>query len=196
MSDTRRKVVLQGMTDIIFDRYPGSNDTKLEPWQKLYIHPEDQETICLPFLNIMSFLSAQNTLSAPKRLLDPRKFKAFCYAALSFVTIQPQFIPFTRNGEPIKFGKLSNGVDPSSGVYIHYSVARLEKGIPNPKERPALPLPWELSFELTLMENSELQEQQLLNIIEKGGLALGLGTFRGIFGKFKVLAWEPIKEKK
>ena len=100
-----RKVQIRGLTDIMFDRYPGDNDTKLEPWQKLYLAGESGRTICLPSANIMSFLSAQNTDSAPKRLLDSRKYKAFALACGSFVTIGPRMIPFLRDGQPIEFGK-------------------------------------------------------------------------------------------
>lgn len=185
-----RKVQIRGLTDIMFDRYPGDNDTKLEPWQKLYLAGEDGRTICLPSANIMSFLSAQNTDSAPKRLLDSRKYKAFALACGSFVTIQPRMIPFMREGEPIKFGKFVGEEDAESGVYIDRRVARLEKGIPNPKVRPVLPMPWELHFTLSLLPNKQIQEQQLLNVVTEGLLCLGLGTFRGQFGKAEVLLWE------
>jgi hypothetical protein len=53
-----RKVTLVGLTDIMFDRYPGDNDTKLEPHQKFYLEPGASRVIGLPSLNIMSFLSA------------------------------------------------------------------------------------------------------------------------------------------
>lgn len=186
----RRTVHLRGLTDIMFDRYPGDNDTKLEPWQKLYLGGEDGRTICLPSANIMSFLSAQNTDSAPKRLLDSRKYKAFALACGSFVTIDPRMIPFVRDGQPIRFGKLVDETDPESGVYILRHVARLEKGIPNPKVRPVLPRPWELRFSLTLFPNKQLQEQQLLNTFTEGLLCLGLGTFRGQYGKAEVTLWD------
>jgi hypothetical protein len=75
-------------------------------------------------------------------------------------------------------------------VYIDRRVARLEKGIPNPKVRPALPTPWELSFQLTLLPNREIQETQLVNVFQEGLLCLGLGTFRGQFGKAEVVLWE------
>lgn len=184
----KRRVVLEGVTDIMFDRYAGDNNTKLEPWQKLYLNKE--ENICLPNLNVVSFLSAHNTSSAPKRLMDARKFKSVANACLSFVTITPTSLLFKRNGKPIKFGKLENGVDLQSGVYIHHSVARLDKGIPNPKERPALPLPWSLEFNLSIWPNKEIQEQQIINLFEVGGRAIGLGTFRGVFGKFIVKRWD------
>jgi hypothetical protein len=192
-SGTREKIVrqvrLRGLTPIMFDRYPGDNDTKLEPWQKLYLGGEAGRTICLPSDNIMSFLSAQNTDSAPKRLLDSRKYKNFTQACGSFVTIGPEMIPFLREDEPIVFGKFVGERDELSGVYIDRRVARLEKGIPNPKVRPVLPLPWDLSFTLTILPNRLIQEQQILNIVTEGMIALGLGSFRGRYGKSEVVGW-------
>jgi hypothetical protein len=197
-----RKVVLCGLKEMMFDRYPGDNNTKLEPWQKLYFEPGDSKAIGLPATNIMSFLSAHNTNSAPKRLRDKRKFKDICNACLSFVSIEPDFIPIVRGvefdedgtvtstGEPVRFGRLLDDRDPMSGIYIARHVARLDKGIPNPKERPVLPLPWALCFNLTLFPNREVKEQDILNLFEEGGRAIGLGTFRGPYGKFRVAAWE------
>lgn len=186
----KRTVHIRGLTDIMFDRYPGDNDTKLEPWQKLYLGGQEGRTICLPSANIMSFLSAQNTDSAPKRLLDSRKYKQFALACGSFVSIGPHMIPFLRDGQPIVFGKFVNETDVESGVYIDRRVARLEKGIPNPKVRPVLPLPWELRFNLTMFPNKQIQEQQLMNVVTEGLLCLGLGTFRGQFGKAELILWE------
>jgi len=188
--DITRQVILEGVADIMFDRYAGDNKTKLEVYQRLYFSREDGRTLVLPALNIKSFLSAQNTTSAPKRLLPSKQYKEAAHAALSYVIISPMEIPFLRDGKPITFGKFKGDVDPDSGVYIHRSVARLKDGIPNPKERPTLPVPWALAFTLTIMANDELQEQQLVNLIQNGGRALGLGTFRGVFGKFRIAKWE------
>ncbi len=185
-----RKVKLCGLTDLMFDRYAGDNETKLEPWQKLYFIPGDTKAIGIPALNIMSFLSAHNTNSAPKRLRDSRKFKKICDACLSYVSINPSFIPILRNGKPIIFGKFDRDVDATSGIYIHYAVARLDKGVPNPKLRPVIPLPWEIEFDFRLFPNKEIKEQEIQNLFEDGGGALGLGTFRGVFGKFCVEKWE------
>jgi hypothetical protein len=185
-----RSVSIDGITDVMFDRYPGDNQTVLEAWQKLYFDPANDRHLVLPSQNLMSFLSAQNTDSAPKRLLDARTYKKTALACLSFVTIGPAYIPFLRDGKPVAFGRFEGDRDPESGVYIHRSVARLEKGIPNPKVRPVLPLPWSLAFTITIYPNPHLQEQQLINIFEGGGIALGIGTFRGQFGKFRVASWE------
>lgn len=184
-----RSITLCGITDIMFDRYAGDNKTQLEPYQKLYFQP-GSKVIGLPALNIMSFLSAHNTNSAPKRLRDARQFKKIANACLSFVQIRQSFIPFTRNGEVIEFGQFVDDMDAKSGMYVHRAVARLDKGIPNPKERPTLPAPWELSFDMMLYPNKEIKEVEIQNLFEDGGRALGLGTFRGVFGKFYVARWE------
>ena len=184
-----RRIVLCGTKPIMFDRYAGDNNTKLESWQKFYFQPNSR-VIGLPGINIMSFLSAHNTNSAPKRLRDKRKYKDIANAILSFFEISEEFIPLTRNGKEIEFGKFDQDQDALSGAYVHRAVARLDKGIPNPKERPVVPLPWEISFTGTLYPNREIKEQEILNLFEEGGRALGLGTFRGMFGKFTVKTWE------
>jgi hypothetical protein len=184
-----KNVELTGLTDIMFDRYPGDNNTKLEAHQKLYLSPDAAQHIGLPALNIMSFLSAHNTNSAPKRLRDKRKYKDLANAMLSFVSIREQFIPFLRDGKPISLGKFDGDRDPLSGCYIHRSVARLDKGIPNPKVRPVLPLAWSLKFTVDIFANREIKEQDIINLFDEGGRAIGLGTFRGVFGKFRVEEW-------
>ena len=185
-----REVTLTGITEIMFDRYPGDNNTKLEAHQKLYFAPGTSKVIGIPALNIVSFLTAHNTNSAPKRLRDKRKYKDLANAILSFTSIRQPFIPLLRDGKPIVFGKMDGDKDPLSGVYVHRSVARLDKGIPNPKVRPVLPLDWSLDFTLDIFPNREIKEADILNLVEEGGRALGLGTFRGVFGKFVVSRWE------
>ena len=186
-----RKIELTGITDIMFDRYPGDNRTQLEAWQKVYLIPNTR-TLCIPSLNIISALTAENTNSFPRVLLDPRKYKTFCRAILSYTSISEAYLPILNDkGSPIQLGtNLEGDRDPVSGVYIHRTVARLKDGIPNPKVRPVLPAPWKLRFEMTLFPNSAFQEQELRNIISQGGLAVGLGTFRGAFGKFEITRWE------
>jgi hypothetical protein len=184
-----RQIKLVGLTDIMFDRYPGDNNTKLETHQKMYLQPGDSRVIGLPSLNIMSFLTAHNTNSAPKRLRDKRKYKDIANACLSFVSIRENFIPLTRKGKNIVLGKIENDRDELSGVYVGYHVARLDKGVPNPKVRPILPLEWELDFTLQLFPNREIKEIDVQSLFEEGGMAIGLGTFRGVFGKFRVERW-------
>lgn len=185
---TERKVKLVGTMEMMFDRYAGDNKTQLPVEAKMYFM-KDNKTLCLPAINILSFLSAKNTTSVAK-LVGGKAYKGTADAMLSYVTINPQFIPITRNGQPIVFNYFTNGRDDEAGIYVHRSVARLDKGIPNPKERPVVELPWELEFNLCLIKNDVVDETLLQTAFIKGGLALGLGTFRGLFGKFRVEAWD------
>ena len=181
---TIRSVTVCGLRPIMFDRYAGSNNEQLAPMDKVYLSQQDKKTLVYPAVNVLSFLSSQNTESAPQRLLG-KKWKTVAKAALSFVDVDPLEIPFVRNGEVLT---LEN-----SGVYIAFHVARIKKGmltIPNPKERPVLPLPWELSFKITLMDNPDLTESILKRLFVEGGIAIGWGTFRGVYGKFEVVRWE------
>ena len=191
LEQARRRVTFTGLGEVMFDRYAGDNKTRLEWSQKIYLGT-DSKTVCLPALNIMSLLTAHNTNSAPKRLRDKREYKDLCNACLSFLLINPGYIPFTRNGKTIEVGKFEADRDPKSGMYLHRAVARLDKGIPNPKERPVLPLPWELSFDLTILPNKEIQEQEIVNLLQDAGRAIGIGTWRGLFGKFSVTQWDEI----
>lgn len=191
----RRKVCLTGLTDLMFDRYPGDNQTKLDWFQKVYLTP-GTSVISLPATNIVSFLSSHNTNSAPKRLRDKRKYKDIANACLSFCIITNEdggnYIPIIRNDKPIELGNVpaNQEVEQQSGIYLHRSVARLDKGIPNPKERPVLPMPWQIKFSLQILPNKEIKEQEIKNLFSDGGLAVGLGTYRGVFGKFIVTEWE------
>ncbi len=200
-SDTRletvtRRVMLKGITPIMFDRYAGDNNTRLEWNQKIYLRP-GTPNLCLPTLNLVSLFTAHNTNSAPKRLRDKRVYKSICNAILSFVSFSdingdPETILFTRYGRPIEVGTFNESTDQSSGIYLHRAVARLDKGIPNPKERPVLPLPWSLEFDLTIYPNKEVKEAEIMNLLSEGGMAIGLGTFRGVFGKFEIEKWGPV----
>ena len=192
MSGTHSYVfTFTGITPVMFDRYAGDNTTKLPWYDKVYVIPGTR-ILCLPTSNLTSFLTAQNTASAPKRLRDVRKYKKICSACLSYTMFQSvegnmQYIPFLRNGEPIILGEINDkDVDEVSGMYVDRRVARLEKGIPNPKERPVLPTPWELTFRLTLLKNNEINIQEIQSLFTEGGIAIGLGTYRGVFGKFSV----------
>lgn len=178
-------VTLTGYRPIMFDRFPGSLKTAdaLEPMEKLYT---EGENLIFPAENILSFLSSQSTESAPKRIMG-RGWQAIARAALSFVDINPGSIPIRRNGNNLT-------VD-NAGVRIHHAVARVKKGqlsIPSPKARPVIDDPWELNFTLTLFENKELNVATLKKLFNEGGTAIGLGTYRGVYGKFLVSMWQEI----
>ncbi len=185
---TERTVTLTGYMPLMFDRYPGDNKTQLQPEAKMYFLP-DKKTICLPAINLSSFLSATNTTSVAK-LIGGKASKDLAAALLSYVQFIPSLIPITRQGSPIIFDRFVNDRDETSGIYVDRRVARLARGVPNPKVRPVVDLPWEITFTLKFFKNVTFDETLLRTAFDRGGEALGLGTYRGLFGKFTVTQWE------
>jgi hypothetical protein len=183
-----RTVRLEGFTPIMFDRYAGDNTTQLPPEQKMYFL-QDKKTLCIPAANISSFLSAKNTSSVAK-VMGGRAYKKLAEALLGYVLISPMQIPLYRDGESIVFNGFISDVDKVADIYVDRRVARLKDGIPNPKARPVVNLPWEITFTLRLLKNDMVSETMLKSFFEKGGAAIGLGTYRGVFGKFVVVQWE------
>jgi len=102
-------------------------------------------------------------------------------------------VPILRNGTPIEFTEFIDGHDKAAGIHVEYHVARLDKGIPNPKERPVIELPWSMEFNVTLFNNPVVDENLLKEAFVRGGLQLGFGTFRGVYGKFSVDGWELVE---
>ena len=180
-------IQLNGLTPIMFDRYPGDIKTTLEPGQMLYFAAGSKQLI-LPSANLYSFLTAVNTTSAPKAIYP--RWKAVCLAVSAYVAILDSEIPFLRDGKPIVFHGFKNGRDEKAKMYVHYAVARTEKATPNSKKRPVLELPWSLSFRLKLFENNEIDMRTLRDLFEIGGYKVGFGTWRGLFGKFVVDQWQ------
>ena len=176
-----RNVTLTGIRPIMFDRYSGSMKEQLSPQDKVYRSSENPKNLILPMVNIQSFLSAQNTESAPQRVIG-RGWKVIAKAALTFVDITPMEIAIMKDDIPAT-------VD---DIIIDHRKAIIKKGqlsIPSDKERPVLITPWSISFQLTLYKNPDLNENILRRLFDDGGIQIGLGTFRGAFGKFEVTQW-------
>lgn len=180
IKSTMFTATLTGIRPILFDRYGGDNKTKLDVMDKGYRN--DAGEYGIPVLNVFSMLSAQNTPSVAKRFYG-KQSREVALGVQSFVNIEaigddPLFAVIKAgDGTTYKAG------DPRIKVVNH--VARLDKGVPNPKERPMLPTGWSVVFRFELQENVMLNEATLRRMIEQGGI-LGLGTFRPIFGRYSV----------
>jgi len=178
-------VGLSGIAPIMFDRYPGDNQTILPPEKKFYFG-NDGKSLVFPSANLMSFLTAENTKSAPKVLFESKEYKKICMANAAFVAISPFEIPLTADGKQIVFEGWNDK------IHVLSNVARV-KGIPHPLERPYVDIPWELEFTIYYTENKTVSERMLQDIFVQGGIRVGLGTFRPIYGKFVVTKWEEIE---
>jgi hypothetical protein len=119
-------------------------------------------------------------------VIGGKQYKDLAAAFLGYVQFNPSLIPITRNGEQITFNGFTDDRDNKAGIYIDRRVARLAKGVPNPKVRPVIELPWELAFTLRFIKNGTFDETLLRLAFDRGGESLGIGTYRWLFGKFTV----------
>lgn len=179
MSDsTIIRVRLDGQRPLIFDRYAGDNNTQLPLYEKVYRNQEGQLTI--PAINLYSMLVAENTKSVCRQYMG-KKGRSIALAIAGFTNITPDEILILGEGDhPIPYlGEMTPGLKPC------YHVARLKGGIPNPKERPQLSLPWALVFQVEYMRNQDCPIAVLETCFRMGG-NLGLGTFRPFFGRYQL----------
>jgi hypothetical protein len=177
------QVVLQGLRPLMFDRYAGDNKTQLPVEEKMYLTHNMQ--LIMPAINVQSLLAAENTKSVCRQFFG-RQGKTVALGIASYTQIEPFEIPILDDEGPIIF----SGFDDQ--IYIHQAVARLAKGVPNPKERPTLRTPWQLEFTVSYITNEHCTENNLRQAFDMGGI-LGLGTFRPYYGRYRLAKWQETK---
>lgn len=103
----------------------------------------------------------------------------------AYTSITPFDIPIEDDNGPIKF----DGWNEQIKAVQH--VARLSKGVPNPKHRPVLSLPWKIEFNVEYVVNTYCTLENLKQAFNWGGIA-GVGTFRPYFGRYELTEWKEI----
>ena len=108
----------------------------------------------------------------------------------------PQQIPILDgDGEQIQFNGFKKNavgkmVDKSAGLWVDETLPRVKGGVvPNPnKRRPTLRKPWTMRFQLSIFElaGSDVTVELVENYLRRGGLMIGVGTHRPMFGRFVV----------
>jgi hypothetical protein len=167
---------LIGVRPLMFDRYAGDNSTQLPVHEKMYL--DQDRRLTLPAVNLFSMLCAENTKSVCRQFFG-KNGKTIGLGMASYVTITPFEIPICDENGPIVFTGFNKQ------VYEHRTVARLAKGVPNPKHRPVVAMPWNLQFTLQYIENKYCSLENLRQALTMGGM-LGVGTFRPFFGRYEV----------
>lgn len=172
-------VQLTGLRPLMFDRYAGDNNTKLQPHEMMYL--DAQQRLTIPAINLYSMLCAENTKSVCRQFLG-KAGKTIALGIAGYTTIDPFDILIEDDSGPVTF-KGYNGQ-----IYINHAVARLPKGIPNPKARPTLALPWKIDFDVRYVDNKFCTLENLRQAFQMGG-SLGIGTFRPFFGTYELTEW-------
>lgn len=173
-------VRLEGLRPLMFDRYAGDNVTQLPTAERMYL-TQDMGLV-MPALNILSLLVAENTKSVCRQFFG-RQGKTIALGISSYTTIDPFEIPIMDGSGQVFFTGWNGQISQ------HDAVARLKGGIPNPKRRPVLALPWHLEFSVEYIENKYCTLENLRQAFDMGG-TLGLGTFRPVFGRYELAGWK------
>ena len=180
MSATLKKAVVKfiGTKPLLFDRYGGTNDSKLELIDKVYWSKDGFAV--MPQINIYSALSAENTKSVAKMFFGKRA-KAIGLSINNSLNIVEPYPFIFKDGERIHRDDFEKHFTKATHV------ARINKSgtaIPNPKERPCLDTPWEIQFNLEFVSTLELTWEVMKQCFEYCGM-IGLGTYRPLYGGFK-----------
>ena len=191
MEEIQIRTGLRSLSDIMFDQFFDHSKEPRPPEQKFYIQGKNQ--LFFPSLNIMAFLFNQKGDSCVNKF-EGKKRRDYYAIGFSHITISPMFIPFkNKEGKTILFSNFDDGL-----FYIMNSAptTKLSGGgyiKQEAKPRPVLKMPWALEFEIHLFKNPLINEIKLRNWFENGGLIIGLGTYRPLFGRFMVEKWEVKK---
>ena len=193
-------VTLKRYVPIYFDAFRGMVEgkaTEIAPVDKLYL--TKTQHIALPIKNLYSFLCAQNKSIGKLFFTGPTQ-AIHLLAISSYILISPVkdndnnitedgvLLPFLRKGKPIKFNGFVDGEDKKAKVRVITDKTNLKKSgltVPNIVHRPQMALPWSLQFVLTHIENEYVSFETVVKLFAKGGELLGLGGWRGLFGKFQ-----------
>jgi hypothetical protein len=177
---TRISVELTGVRPIMFDRYAGDNNTQLAVHDKMYL--DEHQGLIIPAINLFSLLAAENTKSVCRQFFG-RQGKTIGLGIASYTTIVEMEIPLLNDeGQIVWTGEWTGQLS-----HVRH-VARVKGGIPNPKDRPVIALPWHLRFEVEYIDNKFCTLENLRTAYEMGG-TMGLGTFRPYFGRYELTAW-------
>jgi len=190
-------VLLRGIADVQFDRLVGGEgEVPIE--QKMYLNERGE--LYLPAPNLLAFFYSSQYQSCAKMFWTNTKTQGkVIQQARATIFADPLEIPFTRGGKPVTFGgfKKSKGgklYDDKADIWVDESLPRV-KGAVVPdmnKKRPTLRKPWELGFELTVceVEGSDITMSLVENWLRRGGVMIGVGTHRPVYGRFVVERFE------
>jgi hypothetical protein len=185
---TKIEVTLAGLSDLLFDRFIDHSAEKRPPEQKLYLAKGN--ALMLPGANIESFLFRQLAPVGCALAFEGKQGKHYRAVGAAHVLVDQSLIPVMHVEKPAVFKAFGE-----DGFYIvngapitKSSGGAVIKQENNP--RPCLALPWSISFSITLVRNTLINETKLFNWFAAGGVQIALGNWRPRYGRFEVTKWE------
>lgn len=179
-------ITLDGLSDLLFDRFWDHDKMDRPIDQKLYLNEDNN--IVMPGSNLHAFLWNERKAGCVK--FFEGKGSPQYLARVGFVNVLEREAEILgKNGKPIKWGGQAkpplfiinaSGVTGSGNKIVKQPI----------KPRPGISVPWSIKYTMTLVENDMIDVQKLYNWVSRGGLLIGLGTWRPRFGRFLVKQWD------
>lgn len=187
MDVTKIDITINGLSDILFDRFIDHSKENRPPEQKFYI--VDGKSLVMPAINIDAFLFSENPAGCAKTF-EGKKGKDYIRIGQGHIHISPNLIYFKDDKDNnIDF----TGFD-DNRFWILELGGRTKQGSlsikQEVKKRPVLRLPWKLSFSIDLVKNGIIESTKLYNWFCSGGLQIALGSYRPKFGRFEIIKWD------
>lgn len=183
-------VELEGLADIMFDRFIDHSSEKRPIEQKLYLNEKNE--LVMPAENIYAFLFSENPAGCAKAF-EGKKGKEYIRLGQGSTFVSPFHIPVLHNDLPVIIDKVIG-----DQFWVFEAAPRTKQGSLSIKQeikpRPVLKLPWSLSFKIDLIESPIINENKLYNWFTRGGIEIGLGTYRPRFGRFIVSEFGEVKQ--
>lgn len=183
------EVCLQGLSDIMFDRFYDHSKNERPPEAKMYYDPDRSDNaVVMPAENIWSFLFAELNQGCARKF-EGKKGKEYLAFGQSHIAITPEYIPFSVDKKPIIFKEFGD----KFRIFQQSAPTKLSGGgmiKQEAKKRAILKMPWELEFTLTIFKNDRVDADKMFEWFQKGGILIGFGTYRPRFGRFSIKKWE------
>ena len=107
MEITKIEVSLEGLSDIMFDRFFDHSKEDRPPEKKMYLNENDE--VVLPSENIYSFLFRDQAPVGVVRFVEKRSAKEYIAIGQSHLSVEPTLIPILdEEGKAIKFTGFEN----------------------------------------------------------------------------------------
>ena len=190
-------VSIVGLADLQFDHYYGAEQDPHDLDDKMYL--DENGGLCIPSENVAHMFFGTFYASAINLVEKKMEWKKIAWQARALMAIEPNMIPILRDQKQIvhkKWSKMKSGRrhDPDAGLWIDNSLPRVKGGVvggDQTKLRPTLKKPWSMDFQIRVIEEdaSPVTVEKVKRWLETGGLKVGIGTHRPVYGRFVVTRW-------
>ena len=189
MNTYKVSVTLEGTSDIIFhawncDVVEQKSKSPKNSARRKSDNPEDlvvrdsHGVLCIPAEYLRSSIA-----NAGRSIPDPRSARKSGYDLVrAAIIVSPPLAQISAGGRA-----------KTTWDYIHKARVRVNAGGAITRQRPAIQKGWTASFQIDCLAGDYIAPDVLRSLIEYAGTHVGLGDFRPIYGRFRIVNFEVSK---